>query len=40
MALVILRNNLLSADGVTHLSFVLLFLPVGLSEVVVGDGGV
>lgn len=36
MALVVLRNNLLSTEGLIRLSFVSLFLPVGLSGVVGG----
>lgn len=36
MALVVLRNNLLSADGLICPSFVSLFLPVGLSGAVGG----
>lgn len=37
MVLVVLRNNLLRADGWIQLSFVLLSLPAGLSRVVGGD---
>lgn len=37
MALVVLGNNLLSADGLIRLSFVLLFGPVWPSGLVDGD---
>lgn len=40
VVLVILRNNLLSADALSCLSFVLLFLPVRVSRVVGVDLGV